>query len=411
MIKVVIITSGQPSLNPRLVKEADILSDKDFSVTVIYQYWNDWGTVADLKLLKNKKWTAIHTGGDPDNKKFQYLISRIKHRISSLLAKYLGLKYGIAEFAIKRNVNGLLDKAKSIKADLYIAHNLGALPVAVLASKKHYAKCGFDAEDFHRQEQTDNKNSLAFRLAQFIEDKYLPDVHYLTVASPLIGKEYEKFYPKLNAVVINNVFPASYIQEKKLRVEGEKLRLFWFSQTIGKGRGIEDAIKAIASLKRRHISLTLLGNIDEVNQAYFLSLANDFRLQREQLNFISPIPSDKIFELANKYDIGLALESGFCLNNDIALSNKIFTYLTSGLAVIASETSAQKGFLEKYPTIGFSYPIGNVEALAILIDNYDTNRELLQQTKSASHSLARESINWELESKKFISLIEKTLKD
>ncbi|RZJ76724.1 MAG: hypothetical protein EOO47_18250 [Flavobacterium sp.] len=411
MIKVVIVTSGQPSLNPRLVKEADALSDQGFMVTVIYQYWNDWGTVADLTLLKNKKWTAIRVGGDPANKKIQYLISRIKHRTSNLLAKYLGLTYGIAEFAIKRNVYGLLDKAKSIKADLYIAHNLGALPVAVLASKKHYAKCGFDAEDFHRQEQTDNKNSLAFRLAQFIEDKYLPGVDYLTVASPLIGKEYEKFYPNLNPVIINNVFPASYIQVKKLSDEGEKLKLFWFSQTIGKGRGIEDAIKALASIKRKHISLTLLGNINEANQAYFLGLANDYRLEQEQLNFVSPVSPDKVFELANKYDIGLALESGFCLNNDIALSNKIFTYLTSGLAVIASETSAQKEFIEKYPTIGVSYPIGNVEALAIIINNYDTNRELLQQAKFTSYLLAKECMNWELESKKFISLIEKTLKD
>ncbi|WP_316782801.1 glycosyltransferase [Pedobacter frigiditerrae] len=411
MIKIVIVTSGQPSLNPRLVKEADALSDQGFIVTVIYQYWNDWGTVIDLKLLKSKKWTAVHTGGNPDNKKFQYLISRIKHRIGNLLARYIGMKYGIAEFAIKRNVNGLLDKAKSIKADLYIAHNLGALPVAVLASKKHYSKCGFDAEDFHRQEQTDNENSLAFRLAQFIEDKYLPSVDYLTVASPLIGKEYKKFYPKLNPIIINNVFPAFCIQEKKLRAEGEKLKLFWFSQTIGKERGIEDVIKAVALLKRKHISLTLLGNIDEANKTYFLSLADDFRLEQEQLKFISPISPDKIFELANKHDIGLAIESGFCLNNDIALSNKIFTYLTSGLAVIASETSAQKEFLNKYTTIGFSYSIGNVEALATLINNFDINRELLQQTKFASYSLARESMNWELESKKFISLIEKTLKD
>ena len=57
--KVVLITSGQPSLNPRLVKEADILANSGFDVTVLYAYWNNWGTTYDNDLLSNKKWNAI----------------------------------------------------------------------------------------------------------------------------------------------------------------------------------------------------------------------------------------------------------------------------------------------------------------------------------------------------------------
>lgn len=61
--KIVLVTSGQPSLNPRLVKEADALVEAGYEVTVIYQYWNEWGTDLDKVLLPQKKWKTIRVGG------------------------------------------------------------------------------------------------------------------------------------------------------------------------------------------------------------------------------------------------------------------------------------------------------------------------------------------------------------
>jgi len=408
MTKIVLITSGQPSLNPRLVKEADILADNGFDVTVIFQFWNSWGTDLDHKLLANKKWKAIRIDGDPIDERVKYWKSRFFLLIGKSLIKYFGLKNGLAELALSRNTYKLIKIAKSIPASLYIAHNLGALPAAVLASEKKKAKCGFDAEDFHRQEVSDNETSSAYQLTSFIENKYFPKVDYLTVASPLIAIAYRKIYPAIVPVIINNVFSTSSLQ-KVVATERKNLKLFWFSQTIGKHRGIEDAIKAIGLLKKYHISLTLLGNIDESNQNYFLDLANDSGLTKTQLIFIAPVAPDDIFELANDYDIGLALEQNTPLNRDICLTNKIFTYLTSGLAIIASETSAQKNFMMENPLVGQSYLIGDIQVLSKIIDAYDKNRDFLHQTKLAAHQLAKEKLNWENESKKFIQLIEKTI--
>lgn len=409
MTKIVIITSGQPSLNPRLVKEADALVSNGFEVTVIYQYWNEWATTLDIQLLQGKNWKAIRVGGSPKDEPFKYLLSRIIHRLGEFLMNYFGLKNGLAEIALKRNTQALTNKAKSIPASLYIAHNLGALPAAVLACKKNRAKSGFDAEDFHRQETTDNPNTDAYQLVKFIEDKYLPQVDYLTAASPLIAEAYQQLYKYHDAIVLNNVFSLSFLQDVAKPQPYKDLNLFWFSQTIGKGRGIEDAIRAISFLKKENISLTLLGNVDEMHKSYFLTLANELGLVENQLQFIPPVQADNIFKLAAKYDIGLALEPGFCLNNNIALSNKIFTYLTAGLAVIASETLAQKDFLEHYPKVGISYPIGNIEILSGIIDRYDHDRQLLYETKLNAINYVKEELNWEVEKLKFIKLINQTL--
>src|ERR1700733_15027745 len=80
--QIVLITSGQPSLNPRLVKEADHLSDAGFDVTVLHAYWNEWGTRYDKELLEQKKWKAICVGGDPQHKKLTWFLSRLIFKLS-----------------------------------------------------------------------------------------------------------------------------------------------------------------------------------------------------------------------------------------------------------------------------------------------------------------------------------------
>ena len=92
MKKILLITSGQPSLNPRLVKEADALTEKGYKVTVLYQYWNKWGTRLDEELLKTKKWKAIKVGGDPDKHKLHYNVSRIIHKVSKSIFQKTGSK-------------------------------------------------------------------------------------------------------------------------------------------------------------------------------------------------------------------------------------------------------------------------------------------------------------------------------
>ncbi|MEB0160940.1 hypothetical protein, partial [Pseudomonas sp. AH2 (2023)] len=75
-------------------------------------------------------------------KKASYFKTRIRQKLSTLLFKYTR-NFGIPENAISRSHIEALAIAKKIKTDLYIAHNLGALPAAVLAAKRNGAKVGY----------------------------------------------------------------------------------------------------------------------------------------------------------------------------------------------------------------------------------------------------------------------------
>ena len=156
-------------------------------------------------LLKSKKWKAVRTGGDPKQKPLTYLFSRIVHKLAVTGAKKLRLKY-FAEFAVSRNSYSLMKAASAHYADIYVAHNLGALPAVVKIAKLHGKPCGFDAEDFHRNEVSDNPNNFDVLLKTYIEDKYIPPTDYLTVSSPQIGEVYRKLFPAKEPVIILNVF-------------------------------------------------------------------------------------------------------------------------------------------------------------------------------------------------------------
>lgn len=401
-MKIVLVTSGQPSLNPRLVKEADALSLAGYEVTVLYTYWNDWGTKFDIPLLRLKKWKAIRVGGAPEQKPLVYFFSRIIHKLAITGAKKAGLKY-FAEYAIARNSYWLMKATLAHHADLYIAHNLGALPAVVKTAKRRGKPCGFDAEDFHRNEVSNDSHNFDVLLKACIEDKYIPQTNYLTASSPQIAEAYRKLFPTKEPAVILNVFN-KYPDIHKINTRpGSLLKLFWFSQTIGTNRGIEDVLKALGTINGTKFELHLMGKFQyNTPKEYFEKLAGR---TPHSLHFHDPVAPDELTAFASKFDVGLALEPAFSFNNDMALSNKIFTYMQAGLAIIASNTTAQQALLKQYPQIGKVYEIGNIHLLSNILLHYAENTDEVHKARQASLNLAQTSLNWETEQFKFLKII------
>ena len=152
-------------------------------------------------MLSQKQWKAISVGGSPRRQIILYWYTRIKFKvITVLLYKYFKL---FPKAAIARSANLLLSHAKKNAADLYIAHNLGSLQIAVKASKFHQTKCGFDAEDFHRNENANDQNHSAVKLNTAIENRYIPMVDYLTASSPLTAAAYAKIFDRVCPAIIN----------------------------------------------------------------------------------------------------------------------------------------------------------------------------------------------------------------
>ena len=398
--KIVLLSTGQPSLNPRLVKEADALANSGYEVTVLYSYWNQWGAELDKILLPSKSWKAICIGGDPHQRPFAYLCSKLIFRASKIINRIL--KGGqFAELAIARNSFFLKRAAKQFEADIYIGHNLGALPATVMAAAVNKKPCGFDAEDFHRNEVSNDDRHPDVVIKTYLENKYFPSLGYLSVSSPLIAAAYLKIFPGLAPRVILNVFPKGKDSSEPAKNGGGPVRLFWFSQTIGHGRGLEEVIEAMDALTPYPFELHLLGQPDH-------SFRDAYR-QKESIHFHAPIPSERIFFFASQFDIGLAVETGVPFNRDICLTNKIFTYIQSGLCVVASDTKAQSLFMSEYPGVGKVYTKRKPQELANILLHYHQHKDKLIEARRTALALAANELNWELERGKFLGLVEQTL--
>lgn len=378
------------------------MCDAGYDVTVLYAYWNAWGTLFDKQLIPTKKWQAIRVAGDPDDDRFTYFLSKVIFRIAQKINNAFAGKM-LIDVAIARPAFFLKREVKQHKADLYIAHNLGALPAAVTAAKTHGKPCGFDAEDFHRNEVSDDANNADVILKANIEDKYLPRLNYFTASSPQIADVYHKLYPDLNPVVLLNVFLKQTVEQKANAIA--PLKLFWFSQTIGANRGIESILSALSLLNKSDFELHLLGNQSPGDEDFF----NQITGSGITVKLHNPISPDSIILFASQFDIGLALENQTPYNREICLTNKIFTYMQAGLAIVASDTLAQRSFIADNPTIGNVYPNGNERALADILLNFQQDKRHLEKCKSEALRLAQTQYNWETESIKFLDVVKHTL--
>ncbi|RZK49206.1 MAG: hypothetical protein EOO99_07435 [Pedobacter sp.] len=404
--KICLITPGHISSNPRLVKEAIALSEVGYKVHIIFTQNLEFLVEHDARILnQNPHWTFDVLS--PINKN---LYKSIFKKLKGLYLKILKITFTharyifLAKHILNKNYTWQLKKAINNKADLYIAHNLGALPIAVEAAKYHHAYVGFDAEDYHRHEITNDIYSVHYIINKIIEDYYIPKLNYLTGASPLIVNKYAQHYPQSAPTVINNVFSIQNLQ-KASNNQLAPLSLFWFSQTIGKDRGLEDVIHALNELEYENIKLILLGNISDADKYYFLGLLSPMNLKADKLEFINTVQENQLYPIAAQYDIGLVLERKEPENKNICLSNKSFTYLLAGLTTISTDTAAQRLMLAENPGIGKIYQTGDIQTLVLHLKFYLNNRDELYRSKLEAQKIAKEKYNWEIESQKFIHII------
>ncbi len=408
MPHVAIVTSAQPSANPRMMKEVTALQKVGYHVTVIWSPISHWADEFDRQLFKDHptiQW--VQAGYHYKSQQIRFYYARVRQQIWKLIYRFLG---NVFEAGIKSQVffsQELTKKAKSIKADLYVGHNLGALPAIVKAASLHNVKSIFDFEDFHRGEH--RPDSIQSKAVKNIEDKYIPHVHGISASSSLIAQAYEKIYTGKKIITINNVFPISFAVTEVKDIPVRPLKLFWFSQYIGKGRGIENIIRSISLHENADIELTLLGFCSREMEIYLNNLLSACGLSSNQVKFISSVKTTEIVNIASNYHIGIASEPGRDQNNELALSNKIMTYLLAGNAVVLSNTISQEYFFNANQGIGSIYEKENPESLSLVFKKYIADPQFLKQHRINALELGKSKFNWDFEKKVFLEHVNAVL--
>ena len=317
------VTSGQPSANPRLLKEALTLYELGFKVNVLYTPISLWADNFDKQIFT--KYPGIYwikCGVSSRENRFIYQLARFRKIIWSVIYKLFG---NVKDAALKSLVlysQELQKHAIKIESHLYIGHNLGSLFAITKASKRFGVSHIFDFEDYHRGEYL--LNDIERRKIEIIEYKYINKTVFATGSSHLIVQKYKELFPKLKISVIHNCFPVSYSYKNLKNIEHSPIKIFWFSQYLGQSRGIENVINAISRLPAGSFSLTLLGYASNKLKQYFFDLWESSSLNLSDFQLLDPIEEKSLVSVASDFHIGLASEVPYLENREFCLTNKVF---------------------------------------------------------------------------------------
>jgi len=331
--------------------------------------------------------------------------SRIRRTAAAALFGVVQLP-AFAKRALGRVHDELVNAASRVRPDLYIAHYLPALLVAESASRRTKAGIAFDAEDFHRGEfgagLADRRER---RLVEWVERHYIPRCRYVTAASDGIADAYAACLGIERPTTVLNVFSLTERESHVARELCEQERaadvrtLYWFSQIIGRGRGLEDAVDALAQLDPG-VVLCIRGRWAAGYERELMARAR-MRGVANRVRTLPPVYPHELVALTARHDIGLALEPPRTINSTICLSNKLFTYLLAGIPVVATATDGQRRIAGELGSAVRLYQSGDSQDLAAAV------RGLLTDTmaRATAHRLASERFNWEVERDRFLQLV------
>ena len=409
MARICLVTTSQPSANPRLVKEADALVAAGHDVHVVGAHWVDWATEADAALIAARGWSFSFVDWRRQVRPAVWWWSRLRQHTARRISDAIGPMPRVAELALTRVAPELAQEVHRHPANLYIAHNLGALPIAIGAARRLGARVGFDAEDFHSGQLSPDRDRPLHSLTEAIERRAVPECDYVTAAAPLIADAYAAMCNIEAPAVVLNVFSRRLRPQARSTSREGRIGLYWFSQTIGPDRGLEDAVAALGLLRDSRIELHLRGRWQDGYEPRLRRLAMAAGVANDRIVSHPPASPDAMVSLAADMDIGLALEPPASLNNDILWSNKAFTYLLGGTPVVLSRTTGQRALAQLFGDAAATYAPGDVRELADALERWTKNPSALAHARSLAWRLGDERYNWEVEAPRFLSIVSEVL--
>ena len=396
--RICVVTSGHLSTCPRMLKAADALADAGHAVRVVSTRYIDWAMRADAEVRERRRgrWTWTPVDYSPATGRRTRLESGLRRKAFHALARALGAGRcppAVAARASSRVHGELVRAALAEPADLFYGGTSGALAATADAAARRGVPCALDLEDFHTAEQEDGPAArIAHALVGRVERAVLPRAAFLTAASAAIARAYTEAYD-VAPIVVHNTFPLPPVPPDLGPGDSPGLRCYWFSQTIGPGRGLEDALRAMGRADLPG-EIHLRGRAGDGYVDRLRALAGE-AAPRVRLVHHDPVAPDLVPASCAGYDVGLSLEQDRVKNRALCLTNKACTYVLAGLPVALTRTPGHEAFAADLGPGALVCRPGDVDALAAGFTRWARDRRLHGQAKVASWRAAERRWHWE----------------
>jgi glycosyltransferase involved in cell wall biosynthesis len=398
---VCLVTGAHLWRNPRVVKEADALSQAGFRVTVVGPILSQADQERDEALLIGRAWRRVAAPNllhpTPLSVGRQY--SRLRRRLSIIAVRRLNLQL---EAALGYSIDSTIRCARAQKADIYGCHLEVGL-VALPRLMKLGAPCAIDFEDWYSRDLLPAaQKDRPLRRLEALEGIAIRRAAVAVTTSGALARELATVHQTPEPLVVYNAF--SWSDRDRLdgqardRRDPAAVSLHWFSQTTGPGRGIEplvDAMDRLTGTFELHIRGD--GSLD-----YRAALLSRVRPEtRGRIHFHPTTGPDALLSRIAEHDIGFSLDSPSPASRGLTVTNKVFQYLLGGVAVIATPTPGNVEVAGQAPsaiTLSGTEP----EELAAAIMRLAQDPEKLRAAKAAALEAAAGPFSWERVSRNLV---------
>ena len=393
--RITVVTSGHLSTCPRMVKAADALADAGYDVSVVATRHERWATAADVDARSRRTWPVDVVDYRRGAGGTTYWRTGAEHRAARAAVAAIGVERAPLPLVARAfaRVHGPMVRAISaIPADLIYGGTTGALAAIAEAARRSGTPYALDLEDFHSAETLGPGAPFIDALATRVEREAMRDAVFVTTSSESIAAAYRERY-HLGTSVVHNTFPLPEQAPDFTRADPGMLRLYWFSQTIGPGRGLDEAVAALGRSGAR-AELVLRGRPDD---GYLDALKGLAAAHAPHLTIVPQPPAapDAMVDLARGFDVGLALDHGEPHNRTLCMANKPFTYILAGVAVAMFDTPGQHDLGVDFGRGAALVRSGDVDALAGAFARWAADPAALDCAKRTAWQAAVRRWHWE----------------
>jgi hypothetical protein len=378
-----------------MLKAADAFAEAGYDVRVVSARFIDWARAADAIVTGHRHgWSSTVVDYSRTHATAMAIKTGVRQRLARGAVGAAGVmraRWWSASRAFSRIHDELVRETLRTPADLVYAGTSGALGAAWEAAGRLAVPYALDLEDLHAAERVGPDAPLHHALVRRIEQRTVPAAAFVTTSSAPIADAYEETMGR-RPNVIHNVFPLP-ATPPEIVPSGGPLRLYWFGQTIGPDRALEDVIDALGlagisaaiDLRGRPIAAYVEG----------LRARAATRAPRIGIEILPPVDPDAVVDTCRRYDIGISTEDPAVENRRRCLSNKFCVYLLAGLAVAATDTPGQRTVSSSVGPGAAWYSRGDVRPLAEALRHWDRDRSALAAARRASWHAAEERWHWE----------------
>lgn len=234
----------------------------------------------------------------------------------------------------------------TIFAKNIICSDVYSLPLGIKFKKKCNANLIYDSREIYSALSSLSSKPFKQEILSFIERHYVHLVDSIVVTGDLDKDYLSKVFPTKPFQVIYNyprkIEKTDIVDVRKQLCLGKNTVLSIYQGMLLEGRGIEIVLNSL----RFDESLNFIIAGSGAMENKFKNIAKSLKVEN-RIHFVGKLPYNKLLNLTMGCDVGICLIEPLSLSYELALPNKLFEYIQSGIPTIATRLPAiEKIFAE-----------------------------------------------------------------